>query len=94
MFECVAGPGYCNATPIGGDIRRGNVLNILINESGWQSIGESMPPDEIVERLGMTADAVDRVLKGETRPDSVFVAASLASFPMQFSDLFDVMIKH
>lgn len=70
------------------------MLNILINEEGWRSIGDSMPPDEIAERMGMPMEAVECVLTGEKHPDTMFIAASLTSFPVMFHDLFEVITKH
>lgn len=65
-------------------------MGILVNHKGWELIGEGVPPDEIAERMRLPVEDVACVLNGERKPDTMFIAASLNAFPMQFHDLFTV----
>lgn len=65
-------------------------MGILINEDGWHTLEAQMCPDEIAERMGMSPETVNVVLRGEVDPCTTFIAASLESFPMSFTDLFRI----
>ncbi|TFD52000.1 hypothetical protein E3T46_07885 [Cryobacterium sp. Hh11] len=65
-------------------------MGILVNDDGWRSTIEQVSSSEISERMGMPDDYVMSVLRGAVKPDTLFIAASLDSFPLGFTDLFKI----
>jgi len=55
-------------------------------------VQERICREEIVERLGNEAVNLEPVLAGSAKPSTLFIAASLLAFPLQFSDLFTVRV--
>lgn len=69
-------------------------MGILINRAGWDSVQATMCADEIAERMGLPRNEVESVLAGETRPDVTFIAMSLHSFALSFTDLFRLRARY